>query len=81
MDKIEESLKGVNEQVGGCEKRLDEAEQRVSKLEDHGAQVDRLLAYIARKQRCLEAHCEDNENRSRRSNLRIYGVKDGTDGE
>lgn len=81
FDKVEESLKGVNEQIRGCEKRLDEAEQRVSNIEDHGTRADRLLAYTIRKQRRLEAHCEDIENRARRSNLRIYGVKEGTEGE
>uniref|UniRef100_A0A3B4X6F3 L1 transposable element RRM domain-containing protein n=1 Tax=Seriola lalandi dorsalis TaxID=1841481 RepID=A0A3B4X6F3_SERLL len=80
LDKIEDSLKGVKEQIRGCERRLDEAEQRVSNTEDNGARADRLLTYMIRKQRCLEAHCEDIENRSRRSNLRIYGVKEGAEG-
>ncbi len=66
LDKIEESLKCVNEQVQGYEKRVDEAEQRVNNLEDHSARADRLLSYMACKQRRLEVHCEDNENRSRR---------------
>lgn len=52
----------------------------MSNMEDNGARADRLLAYMLRKQRCLEAHCEDIENRSRRSNLWIYGVKEGTEG-
>ena len=30
LDKIEDSLKGVKEQIQGCERRLDEAKQRVS---------------------------------------------------
>lgn len=34
-----------------------------------------------RKQQQLEAHCEDDEKRSRRSNLQIYGVKEGTEGD
>lgn len=49
-------------------------------MEDNGVRADRLLAYMMRKQRCLEAHCEDIENRWRRSNLGIYGVKEGTEG-
>lgn len=80
FDKIEDTLKGVKEQIRGCEKRLEEAEQRVSSVEDNGARADRLLAYMLRKQRRLEAHCEDIENRSRRSNLRIYRVKEGAEG-
>ncbi|KAL7380065.1 hypothetical protein ABVT39_010955 [Epinephelus coioides] len=80
LDKIEDSLKGVKEQIRGCENRLDEAEQRVSNTEDNGARADRLLVYMMRKQRCLEAHCEDIENRSRRSNLWICGVNEGTEG-
>lgn len=65
FDKIEDSLKGVKEQIRGCEKRVDEAKQRVSSMEDNGAREDRLLAYMLRKQRRLEAHFEDIENRSR----------------
>lgn len=80
LDKFEETIKDVREELRASGQRMDEAEQRVSDLEDRSIRTDKLLAYILRKQHRLEAHCEDIENRARRSNLRIYGVKEGTEG-
>lgn len=81
LDKIEETIKDVNEQIRGCGQRMDEVEHRVSDIEDRGSRNDRLLAYMMKKQYRLEAHCEDIENRARRSNIRIYGVKEGAEGK
>ncbi len=84
LDKIEDSLKGVKEQIWGCERRLDEAEQRVSNTEDNGARADRLLCWPTwyrnntvwkRTVRTLKT-----VRGSAGSNLRIYGVKEGTEG-
>lgn len=80
LDKFEETIKDVREQVRACGQRMDDAEQRVSDLEDRNIRTDKLVAYMLRKQHRLEAHCEDIENRARRSNLRVYGVKEGTEG-
>lgn len=48
FDTIEDSLKGLKEQIRGCEKRLDEVKQRLSSMEDNGARADQLLAYMLR---------------------------------
>ncbi|KAI2647915.1 LINE-1 type transposase domain-containing protein 1 [Labeo rohita] len=50
-------------------------------LTEMRAMRQEVAAYMLTKQRQLGEKCEDLESRSRRSNIRIYGVKEGAEGE
>ncbi len=61
-------------------KRVIEAEQRISDLEDNQVNSSTRLGSIdSSLQKALE-HIEDLENRSRHQNIRIVGLKEGTEG-
>ncbi len=61
-------------------KRVIEAEQRISALEDNQVNSSTRLGSIdSSLQKALE-RIEDLENRSRRQNIRIVGLKEGTEG-
>uniref|UniRef100_A0A671KRR6 Uncharacterized protein n=1 Tax=Sinocyclocheilus anshuiensis TaxID=1608454 RepID=A0A671KRR6_9TELE len=76
---ILEEMRAMRYDVAGKLERIDESERRISASEDRGDTTERLLAYMLTKQRQLEEKCEDLESRSRRSNIRIYGVKEGAE--
>lgn len=81
LERIDASMREVKEVVKSLENRIEESEQRISASEDRSDRTERLLTYMLTKQRQLEGKCEDLESRSRRSNIRIYGVKEGAEGE
>lgn len=60
---------------------LGEDERRVGDLEDfirdHPASVHTLQVKI----KALESRVEDNENRSRRNNLKVVGLPEGAEGQ
>ncbi|KAL0153827.1 hypothetical protein M9458_050857 [Cirrhinus mrigala] len=81
LKKIDASVKEVKEVVKNLENRIEESEHRIGASEERGDRTERLLAYMLTKQRQLGEKCEDLESRSRRSNICIYGVKEGAKGE
>lgn len=48
-------------------------------MEGDSARSSRLLGYLLRRERQLEERCEELENFTRRNNLRVYGVLEGTE--
>lgn len=50
-------------------------------MEERGDRTERLLVYMLTKQHRLEEKYEVLERRSRRSNIRIYGVREGAERE
>lgn len=60
---------------------MEESECKIGASKERGDRTERLLAYMLTKQRQLGEKCEDLESRSRRSNICIYGVKEGAEGE
>lgn len=60
--------------------KINEAESRIKKLE-HWAQEANNALISLREQKALQDKLTDLESRSRRNNLRIYGVAEGEEGE
>lgn len=58
------------------EQRVTEYEQRLSNAEDKTQRNERVLYYLLQRDASLSAKCEDLESRTRRNNVRIYGVKE-----
>lgn len=77
---LETNMSQVISKVTANTVRLDEAEDRIERAERHvsGAQSD--LSAALKRIDYLENKTEDMENRSRRKNLRLFGLKEGAEG-
>ena len=75
------TLEVLTARVEGNNKRLDEAEGRVSTLEDTLATTKNKLREVEQKLHILTEKADDMENRSRRDNIRIIGLREGAEGE
>lgn len=60
--------------------RVGEAETRVGRLEDWAAEVNAVLSASIKQQKTLQAKVTDLESRSRRNNIRVFGVAEGEEG-
>lgn len=77
LSRVESSLKDVLERTTKLEQQITDTNQRVSDAEDQLLRHDRVLRYMLQREANLSAKCEDLESRSRRNNLRIYGIPEG----
>uniref|UniRef100_H3A1S0 Endonuclease/exonuclease/phosphatase domain-containing protein n=1 Tax=Latimeria chalumnae TaxID=7897 RepID=H3A1S0_LATCH len=71
-----EEMTTINGKLDKLTHRMETAENRVGEREDRLYHVENLAAEI----HTLGEKCDDLENRSRRSNLRIVGVPEGLEG-
>lgn len=81
LDQIAKSVSSVCENVKVLEKRVEDAEQRISDTEDTASQ---LLAKLQHTKACLREdiqRLEDQENRSRRNNIKIVNLPERTEGD
>lgn len=80
MTEIKEASGGLRTDVNGILTRLDEAESRISQLEDENHQVRQTADKSAKK--CEELHqaVEDAANRDRHQNLRLVGQREKLEG-
>lgn len=60
--------------------RLTEVEQRVEETETANTELRDALLDSLKQQKLLQDKVTDLEGRSRRNNIRIYGIKEGTEG-
>lgn len=75
------ALEVLTTRVEGNNKRLDEAEGRVSTLEDMLGTTENKLREVEKKLQILTEKADDMENRTRRDNIRVIGLKEGVEGE
>ena len=75
------TLEVMTNRVEGNSKILDEAEDRVSTLEDMLATTENKLREVEEKLQTLTEKVYDMENRTRRDNIRVVGLKEGAEGE
>lgn len=61
--------------------KINEAESRIEKLEHWAQEANNALIISLQEQKALQDKLTDLESRSRRNNLRIYGVTEGEEGE
>ena len=80
LTKLENSMQELKGEMTKLEKRTTEAEGRISDTEDTARRHERALRYLLLREMDLTARYEDLQNRSRRNNLRIYGVPEGSEG-
>lgn len=81
LDKIVASVTAVCETVTDLEKRMGEAEQRISDTEDLTAQLSARLEQAETRLGEAIARIEDQENRSRRNNIKIVNLPERTEGD
>ncbi|CAL9703923.1 unnamed protein product [Knipowitschia caucasica] len=75
--RVENTLKEVVERTAKLEQEMTDIKERVSDNEDQLQRHDRAIRYMLQREAKLSAKCEDLESRSRRNNLRIFGVREG----
>lgn len=81
LSKISETLERISSTLEGQSKRIAEAEQRVSDVEDTVVGLEARLAEAEKKFKTMTDSVDDMENRSRRDNIRILNLEEGTEGK
>ena len=77
---LEINMSQVTSKVTANTARLDGAEGRIETAEGHVAEIQSDLTAALKRIDYLESKTEDMENRSRRKNLRLFGLKEGSEG-
>lgn len=70
---ISQHMKEMNERVG-------EAESRIMAVENTSAEMEKQIAGLSKVVKELTVRMQDYENRGRRKNLRILGIKEELEG-
>ncbi|XP_023646714.1 iron-sulfur cluster transfer protein NUBPL isoform X3 [Paramormyrops kingsleyae] len=79
-EEINQKFKDLTSDLQATTVRVSEVEQRTADIEEwNGAASDALLD-VLEKQREMQEKLTDLEARSRRNNLRIYGIPEGSEG-
>lgn len=76
---IKEATKELKDSVEDIKVRLGEAEQRISDMEDASVLTEAKVDKFQKRMDALWSRVEDLENRSRRNNVRIIGLKEGVE--
>lgn len=74
-----ESLREIKDDIKNANKRIDEAESRISETEEKVQMLDEAVLEMLKQQEKLEARLTDQEGRSRRDNVRLHGVGEGSE--
>lgn len=77
---LESGLTATKQDVAANTARIEQAEARIAATETIQEETDTDLKSALRRISFLEAKTEDLENRSRRKNLRIFGLREGIEG-
>lgn len=77
---INKKLEEVSSDICNQAARLTEAEQRVNELETVNIDLRDSLSHCLKQQKILQDKVTDLEGRSRRNNIRIYGIKEEAEG-
>lgn len=77
---LESNLSDIKQDVSANEKRIGEAEARIAVAEDQINGAESALISAAKRIAELELKTDDLENRGRRKNIRLFGLKEGAEG-
>ncbi|KAK7945492.1 hypothetical protein WMY93_001220 [Mugilogobius chulae] len=77
---INQKLLNINADIRNQGTRLTEAEQRINELESANTDLRGALRHCLTQQNILQSKITDLEGRSRRNNMRIFGIKEGAEG-
>lgn len=80
MSMISNKLDIITAKLESESQRIEEAENRISSAEDTIADLEGRLADTENKLAALTNRMDDQEARSRRDNIRIFGIKEGIEG-
>lgn len=78
---INGKLDNIANDVQFLSQRMDEAEARVNQVEGWAEEATEALCACLEQQRKLQIKVLDLESRSRRNNLRVFGVPEGQEGD
>lgn len=76
---LETNMSEVKRNVASNTTRMEEAETRIMSTEEHLEKSKTELTNAMKKIAYLESKTEDLENRSRRKNLRLFGLREGAE--
>uniref|UniRef100_A0AAV2KV15 L1 transposable element RRM domain-containing protein n=1 Tax=Knipowitschia caucasica TaxID=637954 RepID=A0AAV2KV15_KNICA len=74
---LSNKLDTVTEDIQDLKERMGTAETRVSEVEDVTLVLTEALSECLKRQRNLQSKVTDLESRSRRNNIRLFGVREG----
>lgn len=77
----EKQLNKICEDINSANKRIEEAEERIQAAETRLQSSEDLVGALFKHQIQLNTKLIDLESRSKRENIRIYGVKEGSEDE
>lgn len=80
-EEINQKLSFIGIELQEITERVGEAEQRVGAVEEQSAEISELLSHTLEIQQSMQAQLTDLEARSRRNNIRIHGIPEGSEGE
>lgn len=75
----DEQLKGIREEINKTNTRVEEAEERIKDAETRIQTNEEAVTEMLKLQIEMDAKLTDLEGRSRRENIRIHGVKEGSE--
>lgn len=78
-DEIHRALGDVRGDLTTTTTRVEEAEQRVAELEERNLDLEDSLRQMQQKQESMQTKLTDLEARSRRNNIRVYGIPEGAE--
>lgn len=78
---INGKLDMLGAEVRNLSDRVEEAESRVETVERWAAETTEALSSCLKQQKAMQHKLNDLESRSRRNNIRIFGVSEGEEGE
>ncbi|KAI4876133.1 hypothetical protein NFI96_006951 [Prochilodus magdalenae] len=80
FDHFQSALDSITARLENNTTRITEAEGRLSETEDKVLNLENKVALLETAVKTLVERAEDLENRSRRDNIRIMGLKEGAEG-
>lgn len=78
---LNQKLTEVGTRLQCHDQAITEAEERISDVETSGAATKEALLSLLKEQRRLQTKVTDLESRSRRNNIRVYGVPEDSEGD
>lgn len=78
---LTQKLADVGTRLQGHDLAITEAEERISDMETSGAATKEALLSLLKEHHRLQEKVTDLESRSRRNNIRVYGVSEGSEGD
>uniref|UniRef100_A0AAV2J4T9 L1 transposable element RRM domain-containing protein n=1 Tax=Knipowitschia caucasica TaxID=637954 RepID=A0AAV2J4T9_KNICA len=78
---VYQSISENTEKANALEIKLAEAEARIAEAEKLNAAMKDALTKVMKNQMIVQSKLTDIEGRSRRNNIRIYGVKEGSESD